>query len=108
MLYHLVPRAEFEQQAADTDYVTDSLAAEGFIHLSATPEAVTWVANAFYRDVADLVVLRLDEIRLAAPVRYDQTPDGIFPHLYGPLNRDAIVTVEPMLRDQHGRFVVVL
>jgi uncharacterized protein (DUF952 family) len=95
MLYHLVSRSLFERQPAHEPYFPASLAEEGFIHLSATPEQVAWVAKTFYGDVLDLVVLVIDESRLTAPVRYDQTADGVFPHLYGPLERDAIVAIEP-------------
>jgi uncharacterized protein (DUF952 family) len=48
--------------------------------------------------VVDLVVLLIDETRLDAPVQWDETPDGRFPHLYGPLNRDAIVDMMPVIR----------
>ena len=34
-----------------------------------------------------------------------QDPDKIYPHIYGPLNRDAIVTVLPILREADGSFV---
>lgn len=95
MLYHLVSRSLFERQPADEPYFPASLAEEGFIHLSATPEQVRWVAANLYSDTPDLAVLVIDETQLSAPVRYDQTPDGVFPHLYGALERDAIVAIEP-------------
>lgn len=95
MFYHLVSRSDFEIQPADEPYVAASLADEGFIHLSATPAQVAWVASNLYAGVPDLAVLVIDESLLTAPVRYDETPDGVFPHLYGPLDRDAIVAIEP-------------
>ena len=49
MLYHLISQFYFEDQPADEPYVAASLFDEGFIHLSATAEQVTWVANAFTR-----------------------------------------------------------
>lgn len=62
MLYHLMTQSAFDHQPADEPLVEPSLADEGFIHLSATAEQVTWVANRWYRDVADLVVLTIDEV----------------------------------------------
>jgi uncharacterized protein (DUF952 family) len=79
--------------------IEPSLADEGFIHLSATPDQVAWVANRFYRNVVDLVALVVDEHLLTATVQYASTPDGIFPHLYGPLDREAIVAIAPLRRD---------
>ena len=96
MLYHLISRSEFDSQPADEPYFAASLADEGFIHLSATPAQVGWVARNLYADVPDLAVLVIDESLLSAPLHYDQTPDGVFPHLYGTLDRDAIVAIEPL------------
>lgn len=104
MLYHLVSQRGFQSQPPDQPYEADSLASQGFIHLTAEPAAVSWVANAFYRDVPDLVALCVDEDRLSSPLRYDETPDGVFPHLYGPLNRDAIVDIRPLTRDDRGQY----
>lgn len=105
MLYHLMSQSEFDHQPADEPLIESSLADEGFIHLSATAEQVTWVANRHYREVADLVALVLDEDLLTAPVRYDRTPDGVFPHLYGPLDREAIVDIEPLRRSNQEEWI---
>lgn len=96
MLYHLVSQHTFDGQPADEPYAPASFFEEGFIHLSATPQQVAWVADRFYAEVLDLVVLMIDEALLTAPVQWDETPDGRFPHLYGPLNRDAIVDIVPV------------
>ncbi len=99
MLYHLVSQYYFAGQPADKPYAPASLFEEGFIHLSATPEQVAWVAHTLYPDVADLVALVIDPALLTSPVKWDDTPDGRFPHLYGPLNREAIVDIVPVLRN---------
>ena len=105
MLYHLMSQSEFDHQPADEPLIEPSLVDEGFIHLSATAEQVTWVANRLYGDVVDLVVLVLDEDLLTATVQYDSTPDGVFPHLYGPLDREAIVDIEPLRRSNQDKWI---
>jgi len=41
-----------------------------------------------------LLLLCVDEARLTAPVRYEDLNAGdLFPHLYGPLNLDAVTNV---------------
>lgn len=105
MLYHLMTQSAFDHQPADEPLVEPSLADEGFIHLSATAEKVTWVANRWYREVGDLVVLVIDGNRLTRPVRYDSTPDGVFPHLYGPIDREAIAAIELLQRDNLGNWI---
>lgn len=99
MLYHLVSQYSFDGQPVDEPYAPASLFEEGFIHLSATPQQVAWVAQRFYAAVPDLVTLLIDEARLDAPLQWDETPHGRFPHLYGPLNRAAIVGIVPVMRE---------
>ena len=65
------------------------------------------MANRFYRGVtADLVLLVIDTGRLAAPLRYDDVPSvGMrFPHIYGPLNPDAVLRAVPLAPGPDGGF----
>jgi uncharacterized protein (DUF952 family) len=86
-------------------YAADSLATEGFIHCS-TAAQVVWVANNRFRGRRDFVLLHIDSSRLAAPVRYENLEGGtqLFPHVYGPLDLDAIVDVTPFPPDEAGTF----
>jgi uncharacterized protein (DUF952 family) len=71
--------------------------ADGFIHLSTAAQVVR-VANARFAGAPDLVLLCVAADRLAAPLRYergDPGSDELFPHLYGPLEVDAVVRVLP-------------
>ena len=102
-IFHICSRAAAQQAQADGSLRPASLASEGFVHLSQTHQ-VRAVIAAFYADVRDLVVLEVDPARLTAPLRYEAPATmpgttalmgapapGLFPHLYGPLNADAIV-----------------
>jgi uncharacterized protein (DUF952 family) len=103
-IYHLVPRGVWEE-ASDRPYTADSLAAEGFIHCSHAGQ-VAWAANRFYAAADDLLVLHIDPERLASPVREEDGGAGeLFPHIYGPINRDAVVAVEELRRGPDGRWV---
>lgn len=76
-----------------------TLAEEGFIHASS---AAQWpvVRAAFYADVrTPLLLLTIDPERLASPlvVEVGNPATGEqFPHIYGPLNPDAVVVVEQL------------
>ena len=62
------------------------------------------VANLFYRDEpGPHVVLTVDLARAGSPWRYDG--DVRYPHVYGPLDRAAVVRVRAMVRDDAGSFV---
>lgn len=102
-IYHIAASADWEAARARGRYEVESLQSEGFIHASAR-ERVLWVADRFYRGRADLVLLRIDEDRVTSEVRHDLTPDGVFPHIYGPLNLDAVVDVQPFRPQADGTF----
>ncbi|GAB4464713.1 MAG: DUF952 domain-containing protein [Armatimonadaceae bacterium] len=103
-LLHITSRTEWEDAEPTGLYAPPSLETEGFIHLS-QPEQVVWVANRFYREQSGLVLLKIEPERLKAPLRYDPVPgDGVFPHLYGPLNTDAVVQVLPFEPETDGSF----
>lgn len=104
-VFHICRRAAAQQANADGQLVPPSLASDGFVHLSQSHQVAAVIA-AFYVGVPDLVILELDPARLKAPLHYEApatmpgTSDataapaaGLFPHLYGPLNADAIVRV---------------
>jgi uncharacterized protein (DUF952 family) len=112
LIYHIAFPADWAAAQRDGEYLTSSrgltLAEEGFIHAS-TAGQLAGVANAFYADVDDLIVLVIDEGLLEPEVRYEPVPgmDQPFPHLYGPLNVDAVVEVRPLERGTDGRFTFV-
>src|SRR5712692_5978444 len=104
-IYHLVPRSVWEQSPAGP-YQAVSLATEGFVHCSYR-EQVEWVANQFFANETDLFLLQIEPGRLTSPVRDEDPGIGeLFPHVYGPIDRQAIVDVQTMRRDSAGRWVL--
>jgi uncharacterized protein (DUF952 family) len=99
MFLHIVARADWESALARGIYAPPSLASEGFIHCSKKPQ-IQHTANRFYRGQTGLVILCIDESRLEAASKYeppdsplDETSGDLFPHLYGPLNLNAVIGV---------------
>jgi uncharacterized protein (DUF952 family) len=110
VIYHIATRADWETAQTDGEYtrssVDKSLAEEGFIHASQASQ-VARTANKFYRDVpGDLVLLVIDPDLLRAEVRYEDVPgaDLPFPHIYGPLNTDAVLEARPFAAGPDGTF----
>ena len=114
MILHLMPRPAWATWRDGGRYDPPSLATEGFVHCSADDDVMLAVANRFYAHEPDeLVVVTLDEARLTSAVRWEAPahPDGgaptdgqpLFPHVYGPLDRDAVVAVRRLVRAD-GRF----
>ena len=77
-----------------------TLAEEGYIHCSFA-EQVAATAARFYGDVDEVVVLRIDTDRLASPmVVEDLVGSGEdFPHVYGPINLDAVIEAKTVAVD---------
>lgn len=115
-LWHLAHASEWEAGQASGRYTTSTrgrtLEQEGFIHCS-YPHQLGGVARAFYADDPEpLVVLELDREALArhgVHVRVEEVPDtdGLrFPHVYGPITPDAVLTVRPAAFDEGGGLVL--
>jgi uncharacterized protein (DUF952 family) len=90
-------------------YSARSLEEEGFIHCS-TAEQLLPVANAFYRDVAEPIVLHIEPDRLSSPLRWerpfpaDAFASQPFPHVYGPIDLDAVIRVTGLERSREGGY----
>lgn len=111
MILHLAPAADWDGLQPGQGYVAPSLATEGFIHCTGDAETLLLVANSFYRSVpGELVVLDIDERLLAADVVWEEPapapPEGsavtLFPHVYGPIEQDAVVAVRRFRRQPDG------
>ena len=108
MLVHICAEDDWRLAQDRGEHRPGSLDEVGFIHLSA-PEQVHLPANRLYAGRTDLVLLRVDPDRLAAPVRWEPgvptDPESmVFPHLYGPLPVAAVMSVTPYSPGADGSF----
>jgi uncharacterized protein (DUF952 family) len=110
MIFHIAERDTWNLAKARGVYTPASLETEGFIHCS-TREQVAETANLFYRGRTDLVLLRIDEHRLDAPLKFEMAADSarrpdaaLFPHICGPLSLSAVVDVRDLRCDSDGLF----
>ncbi len=114
-VYHMLPLAEWRRHESEETYLPADFESVGFIHCSGSVRQMLEVANRFYaHQDGRFVILAIDPKRLRSsliiegPVHPDgsETVDGegCFPHIYGGINRDAVVAVLEMKRDDEGRF----
>jgi uncharacterized protein (DUF952 family) len=101
VLLHILDHATWESVRGGRVYRPASLDVEGFIHLSTERQWLA-TANRFFRGRADLILLVIDPARLSSEVRYEPADGDHFPHLYGPLELEAVVAahVLPLTDDQ--------
>lgn len=94
MLLHITTREAWDLATAAGEYRASTLETEGFMHMS-EPNQVVASAERHCRGLPDLVLLCIDPQRLIAELRYELAParGELFPHLFGPLNLEAVIAV---------------
>ncbi|KZD23832.1 DUF952 domain-containing protein [Tardiphaga robiniae] len=107
-LLHIVLRSVWiaaEQQGQP--YKGNTFETEGFIHCS-TPEQVIEVANYLYHGIDGLILLKIDPSKVTSPIRYEDAGNGkLYPHIYGPLDLEAIVGTIDFTPRADGTFAVL-
>jgi uncharacterized protein (DUF952 family)/RimJ/RimL family protein N-acetyltransferase len=100
---HLCTRSAWRDALESGSYHPASLQSEEFIHCS-RPQQILDVANRYYRGASDLICLWIEMERLQPEVRWEPGDGDEFPHVYGPINLDAVGAVIPFPPDAGGRF----
>jgi glutathione S-transferase len=108
-LYHIALPADWAAAVESGAYTISTrgvtLADEGYVHCSRRHQ-VEATANRFYGDLAELVLLTIDESALDAPV-VDEDLHGAgepFPHVYGPIPVAAVTEARAWTASGEGRF----
>jgi uncharacterized protein (DUF952 family) len=108
--YHLA-LAEFwpplPGQPYERSSIDSTLAQEGYIHLSRANQ-VRYVADKFYKDRDDVIMLTIDPELLDSPVEFEESRDHerSFPHLFGPLTPRAVIHTDPVQIDDDGVLIL--
>jgi uncharacterized protein (DUF952 family) len=101
-----VPRDEWE--AATGDYYGSAHdRADGFLHFS-TAWQLAETLRLYYAAQDDLMLVAVEADALGAPLKWEHAASRSedFPHLYGPLARDAMKWARPLTKDASGRFIL--
>lgn len=115
MIYHITSRSAWNEARAQGVYRAETLDTEGFIHCS-TEEQVIPVAENFYKGETGLLLLVIDPERLTSDLKWEPpagggpppgVPEGdLFPHVYGPVNLEAVVRVFDLQSNPDGKYVM--
>ena len=135
MILHLVSTEDWKAAPPDQPFTPKAYAADGFIHCTFGDALMLTVANRFYKSQpGEFLAIGIDEARVTAPVKWEapaapapvETPAAplppeaeaefgagpvgtpaapLFPHIYGSLNRDAILGARRLLREPDGAFI---
>lgn len=106
IIYHMTPTLSWQAQPKTEPYKADTLATEGFIHCTREAARLMQVANHFYRQITgDFVVLSIETDYLLSEIRWEVADGHLFPHIYGPIQPEAIVAVTAFPRNPRGQFL---
>jgi uncharacterized protein (DUF952 family) len=100
LIYKILSVADWEaaQQAGRFDGSADDRR-DGFIHFSDRGQVIGTAAK-YFAGQSGLLLLTVDPGRLA-DLRWERSrDDALFPHLYGPLELNAVVRVDRLPDDQ--------
>lgn len=92
-IYHVIPKAKWDQVSHETEYRPESLEREGFIHCSLSSQC-EGVIERYFKNEEELLILAIDPAQLRSELKYEGLNEH-FPHVYGPIERSAIVAVVP-------------
>ena len=108
IIYHLTPADYYNSLPAEQPYRPREFDRDGFIHCTTGEERLLLVADTLYRRVpGEFLLLMIDERKVTSPVKYENSGGILFPHIYGALNRDAIVRVVAVGRREDGTFLPI-
>ncbi len=107
-ILHMALPADWDAARADGEYRVSTRGQTvdevGFVHCS-YPTQIETVANSFYADLTELVLLHIEPDLLEAEVKLEPgVPGGseMFPHVYGPIPTSAVVATTWWDRDDDG------
>jgi uncharacterized protein (DUF952 family) len=103
--FHLTPAEWWSAADPAVPLLAPAFADEGFIHCTTGAAEMVATANRHYGgDPRDFVVLTVDLDRVSS-LWSAEDERRIYPHIFGPIDRVAILDVRPMPRDHDGTFL---
>jgi uncharacterized protein (DUF952 family) len=112
VIYHITSLKAWREALQRGDYRAESLETEGFIHCS-TATQVLPVAERYYFGRGRMLLLAIDPSLLSSDLKWERPSGGgpppgvpeddLFPHVYGPVNLDAIVRVFDLEPNPDGK-----
>lgn len=105
MIYHIAKAKDWDLAQEGKVYKPASLKTARFIHAATKHQLTKLVRSGTFTSEHQWILLTLDPLKVQAEIRYEpgddtpgfkSQPNELFPHIYGPLNLDAIVKAEQL------------
>lgn len=107
IVFHVTTEEYLKNHIMENRYHPESLDTKGVIHCS-TGTQIEKTANRLFPDEDEVLLLVIDISTLSADVKYeadDETGEK-FPHIFGPLNMDAVMDKLNIFTEDSGNFKI--
>lgn len=107
LIFHLVHKKKWKEQKLDGRYHPQSLDSEGFIHCSSGND-IESVANRLFKGKRRILLIVINTSLIEPELKYEKDEDTgvVYPHIYGPLNLDAVIDKIELAPDEDGSFKI--
>lgn len=95
-IYHVVIPNYWKQFEEQENYTTATFKEEGFIHCC-TATQIEYVLTTYFKAEKQILLLKIDTALLTAELKVEPANGQHFPHIYGPINKNAISKVKEVL-----------
>ena len=93
-IYHICTKKSWQEQSKALNYIHESLNIEKFIHCS-NKDQIEGVLKRYFTGLNELILLKIASKKVIPLIKYEKAAIGeYFPHIYGALNKDAIIEVQ--------------
>lgn len=107
LLFHITTKENWKRDKTDRNYKPESLETKGFIPCS-DGNQLEETANRLFSDKNKILLLVIDVSTLGENVKYEEDEEvgEKFPHLYGPLNANAVIDEIEISAEKDGQFKI--
>jgi uncharacterized protein (DUF952 family) len=102
-IYVLLSGENYAKSVDSGVYAADSLLTGHFVHASPFNQ-LTRVANHHYKELQDVRLMVVALLKIGPKVKWEPATGGLYPHIYGELNMDAVVNAYEIRRNASGVF----
>lgn len=108
-IYHITEKETWREAVERGTYDYCGLKEEGFIHCSTWDQTLV-TANKYFIGKEDLIVLNISTPEIKSEVKFENTSGGteLFPHIYGPIDLEAVVGFYKFSKDNTGKFLDII
>lgn len=107
LIFHLVKKGDWKDQKKESRYSPESLDSQGFIPCSSGKD-VEETANRLFKGENDVLLIVINTTLIEPELKYEEDKETgtKYPHIYGPLNMDAVIDKIELAMEDDSTFEI--